>query len=566
ECDAACTDQPFILDTQSGFGQAKGLKLKFKGVPILYTPYLSFPISSQRKSGFLLPNIGQSGLNGLDISVPWYWNIAPAYDATFTPRILSRRGVMLDSLFRYLTPSSRGEMQIAHLPNDDLAGLNRTLLRWNNQTNLGERWRAFIDFTDISDGEYLEDLGGSLSSASVTHLDRTVGLAYQGPYWQARLRATNFQTIDNAIASDQVPYRVLPGLTVQGENTRLPGGLVARLDGAYERFERNVGTTGNRLHLAPEISWPLRRGGIYAEPSVSWSFTQYRLDNDGSGSDREQSRSLPIFSFESGLQLERELGNGGFLQTLEPRLFYVHIPFRDQTDLPVFDTIAPVTSIEQLFRRNRFLGIDRIGDTDQLTLGLTSRLLERASGRTLLTATIGQTRFLSSQAVTLPGEPAPEGESSDYIAELAINVWGNWNVDFSQQWSTERNETTKSEIRLQYLPGKNRVVNVAYRYRRDAIDQGDVSFSWPLASRWNVVGRYNYSFREETSLERFVGLEYESCCWGIRVVSRRYISRRDGTADNAIAIQLELKGLTSVGDPADKLLENGILGYRSTID
>ncbi len=180
---------------------------------------------------------------------------------------------------------------------------------------------------------------------------------------------------------------------------------------------------------------------------------------------------------------------------------------------------------------------------------------------TVLRATLGQTRYLSEQAVTLPGEIAPGGNSSDYIAELSLNIWGNWNVDLTQQWSTERSETTQSEVRLQYLPGDGKVVNLAYRFRRDAVDQGDISWSWPVSSRWNVVGRYNYSFLERASLERFVGIEYESCCWGLRIVSRRFISRRDGTADTSVAIQLELKGLTSVGDPADELLERGILGY-----
>ena len=178
-----------------------------------------------------------------------------------------------------------------------------------------------------------------------------------------------------------------------------------------------------------------------------------------------------------------------------------------------------------------------------------------------MSATIGQSRYLSEQAVTLPGVQPLAGNSSDYVAELSVNVWGNWNIDLAQQWNTERSETTKSEVRLQYRPGTRRVVNLAYRFRRDSIDQGDMSFSWPISSRWNAVGRYNYSFRDKTTLERFVGLEYESCCWGISLVSRRFISRRDGSSETAIAIQLELKGLTSVGDPVDELLERGILGF-----
>ncbi|MEO0575841.1 MAG: LPS assembly protein LptD [Pseudomonadota bacterium] len=554
------------LDTDAGFGEARNLKISFKGVPFMYTPYLSFPISAQRKTGFLLPDFGQSARNGIDISIPWYWNIAPSYDATITPRVLSRRGIQLDTRVRYLTGNSRGEAQIAHLPSDDLVGLNRTLLRWSNTTDFAGRWRAFADVTDVSDSQYLEDLGGSLSSASATHLNRTLGVGYFGRHWRVDARVTNYQTIDEVISTTEVPYRILPRIGLNGRWADLAGGLSFELDAEAGRYERAVGVTGSRMHVAPRLSLPLERNGLYIKPALSWAFTHYRLDEDISVSDREQTRSLPIASLDAGMKLERETGGGKYRQTLEPRLYYVHVPFRDQSALPVFDTIQPITSIEQLYRDNRFIGIDRIGDTDQVTLGLTSRLLNQQTGKTVVKATIGQSRYLSTQAVSLPGVEPLSGNSSDYIAELAVNVWGNWNVDFAQQWSTENSETSRSEVRLQYLPGGNRVVNLAYRFRRDAVDQGDISWSWPIASRWNVVGRYNYSFREDKTLERFFGVEYESCCWGIRLVSRRFISRRDGTSDSTISLQLELKGLTSVGDSADELLERGILGYRTNID
>ncbi|MEM7611636.1 MAG: LPS assembly protein LptD [Pseudomonadota bacterium] len=550
------------LDTKDGVGEASGLSLRFKGVPILYTPYLSFPISPQRKTGFLLPNVGQSARNGVDISTPWYWNIAPAYDATLTPRILSRRGVQLDTTVRYLTPTSRGNLQVAHLPSDDILNIDRTLFRWDNTSDFADRWRAFADVTDVSDNEYLEDLGGSLSSASATHLNRSIGLAYRGPSVQADARVTHYQTIDSLIGAADVPYQLLPGMRLRGRWDGLPYGFEFQIDSDLTAFDRDVGTTGQRYHIAPGFAWSFEHSGFYVRPQVNWQYTQYQLDNIEAGADDSITRSLPTATLDAGVRFERMLSGGQIRQTLEPHVYYVHVPFRDQSAIPVFDTIQPISSLEQLYRANRFIGLDRIGDTDQITVGITSRLLETDSGKTILAATIGQSRYLSEQAVTLPGSESFEGNSSDYIAELRMNVWGNWNVDFAQQWNSQRNETSKSEIRLQYLPGGRRVVNLAYRFRRDSVDQGDISWSWPIASRWNMVGRYNYSFREKTSLERFVGLEYESCCWGVRIVSRRYISRRDGTADTAIAIQLELKGLTSVGDPADRLLERGILGYR----
>ncbi|MEN7343006.1 MAG: LPS assembly protein LptD [Pseudomonadota bacterium] len=551
------------LDTDNGVGEANGLTLRFKGVPILYSPYLSFPISAKRKTGFLIPEISRSRRNGFTLGAPWYWNIAPAFDATITPRYLSSRGAQIDTTFRYLTPVSRGDIRVAYLPDDDILGIDRTLFEWQNTSNFAGRWQAFADVTDVSDTAYLEDLGGSLNSASATHLDRSVGLRYRGPYTQAEARLTHYQTIDALISADNEPYRLLPQIRANTLYDKLPGGVSLQLETELTAFDRDVGITGQRYHVAPSIGLDIERNGFYFRPKLQWLYTHYKLDQDTTTGDTSLTRSMPTAEFMTGLTLERDVDGGRYRQTLEPHLYFVHVPFRDQTDIPVFDTIVPIASIEQLYRSNRFIGLDRIGDTDQATFGITTRLISNEDGKSILTATLGQSRYLSEQAVSLPGVVDSVGNSSDYIAELRLNVWGNWNLDLSQQWNSERSETTKSEIRLQYLPGKDRVVNLGYRFRRDAIDQGDISFSWPISSRWNAVGRYNYSFREDTSLERFFGLEYESCCWGVKIVSRRFISRRDGTADSAIAIQLELKGLSSVGDSVDSLLENGILGYQT---
>ncbi len=244
---------------------------------------------------------------------------------------------------------------------------------------------------------------------------------------------------------------------------------------------------------------------------------------------------------------------------------YVNIPYREQSDLPVFDTITPDINLVQLYRKNRFLGVDRIGDTDQVSIGVTSRILDVATGRELMTATIGQTRYFGDRNVTLPGNSASTLESSDYIAQLRFLAWENVNFDIGHQWGTGTSGTTKSEARLQYQPAKNKILNIAYRFRRDSLEQGDLSWSWPVRKRWNFVGRYNFSFRDDEVLEQFFGLEYESCCWGLRLVSRRHISTRDGTRDSSFGLQLVLKGMTSVGTAADKLLERGILGYSADL-
>ena len=245
---------------------------------------------------------------------------------------------------------------------------------------------------------------------------------------------------------------------------------------------------------------------------------------------------------------------------------YVNVPFRDQDGLPVFDTIMPDLNLVQLFRKNRFLGADRIGDTEQYSIGITSRIIDVDSGEEKVTATIGQTRYLSDQLVTLPGETLIPQTSSDYIAEIRFLLFQNVNFDVGHQWSNTENGTTQSEARLQYRPDNNKILNLSYRFRRDSLEQGDVSWSWPLGQSWNFVGRYNYSFRDKESLEQFFGLEYESCCWGFRMVQRRYLSTRGGARDTSFGFQLVLKGMSSLGTAADKMLERGILGYSPDLN
>lgn len=551
------------LDTAAGVGEARNLRLEFQGVPILFAPYLSFPLTDARKTGFLVPGFGQSSRGGTDISIPYYWNIAPRYDATFTPRILTERGLQLDSQFRFLTRHSRGELNLEYLPDDNEAGRDRTFVSVFDRTVLAG-WRTLVDVRHVSDDAYFEDLGGSLSSASLTHLDRSITFDRPGEHWYLLARLQRYQTLESDIPELDEPYRRLPQLAALGRWPELTPWLSLFVEGELVRFDREVGATGWRLDTKPTLELPFGGEGLHFTPGLGYEYTRYALDEQPPTVDDDPDRALPIFSLDTGATFERPVANGrGWRQTLEPRVLYVHIPFRAQDDLPVFDTIEPDFNLVQIFRKNQFQGIDRIADTDQLSIGLTSRIIDEETGRELLSGTIGQTRYLSSQGVALPGGEPITADSSDFVAELGVNLYDNWNLEIGQQWNSEASETVKSEFRLQYAPGENRVLNLGYRFRRGSVEQSDVSLSWPLARRWNLVGRHNYSLRDDRTLEYFVGLEYESCCWGIRLVSRRYISRRDGTADASVALQLELKGLTSVGDPADQLLERGILGYSA---
>jgi LPS-assembly protein len=551
------------LDTSEGIGTAKGTKLRFKGVPVLYLPYFSFPISDARKSGLLTPEIGSSGRSGNELRVPIYWNIAPNYDALITPRLLTSRGVQLETQFRYLTRKNEGQITADYLPDDRILNQARHQVNLTHRTDFGRGWRNRVKFREVSDSQYFEDLGGSLSVSSITHLDRHVRFDYHSERLSLLAQAQDFQTIDDAIQPIDRPYRRVPQVVI---NANLPASfLELGLDSELVNFDRDVGVTGWRFNAAPSIAVPIRRPGWFFAPAIELDYTRYELDNTLPGEPTDISRTVPIASVDTGLILERTMASSSRLQTIEPRLLYVNIPFRDQDALPVFDTITPDFNLVQLFRKNRFLGVDRIGDTEQVSFGVTSRILDVSSGRELLSATVGQTRYFDDRQVALPGMPVATSESSDYVAQLQFLLLDNVNFGFGHQWGTGDNGVTKSEARLQYRPANKKIINLAYRYRRESLEQGDLSWSWPLAKRWNFVGRYNYSFRDEQALEQFFGLEFESCCWGLRLVTRRFISTRDGTRDSSFGLQLVLKGMTSVGTAADKLLERGILGYSADL-
>ena len=553
------------LDTIRGVGSAKGVKLRFQGVPIFYAPYLSFPVGDARKSGVLSPQIGSTNRSGTEFVLPYYWNIAPNYDATITPRYLSDRGLQLQTQFRYLTKQSSGRLDVEDLPNDNMFGESRTMMRLRHRTNFDNDWRNRINFYQVSDNQYFEDLGGTLSSSSTTHLERNLIFEHYTDTISLFGQFQDYQTLDDAILPEDTPYRRVPQLLMNGVWPHEWLGTRLRFDGELVNFQRATGVTGWRLNMVPEVALPISRPGWFITPAVSFDFTQYELQNTEPGQRTSPSRALPIGSLDVGMVLERDMKNGGGhrIQTLEPRVLYVHVPYRDQGDLPVFDTITPDLNLVELFRKNRFLGVDRIADTDQVSVGITSRVIDGSTGRELLTATIGQTRYLSASGVTLPGEPLITNDTSDYVAEVHFSIHDNIKLDFGHQWGQEDRGTKWSQARLQYRPASNEVLNLSYRYRRDTLKQGDISWSWPLGSRWNFVGRYNYSFRDEEALEQFFGIEYESCCWGLRLVTRRHLSTRDGTRESSVGLQLILKGMSSVGTAADDMLERGILGYSA---
>jgi LPS-assembly protein len=565
-CPAEQTDWELMasdidLDIDAGFGTARRVKIEFKGVPILYAPYLSFPIDERRKSGFLTPSFSERDRIGLDIAVPYYLNLAPNYDLTLEPRLMSMRGLQLNTEFRYLLESGEGQLDFDYLPNDSDVDITRHAFTLRHRTFFGEGWRMLTNIEDVSDAAYFEDLGDSQTLASQTHLDRYLDFNHRTLNSSLRIRLQGFQTIDTSIVDEDRPYRRVPQILYRG---RWSGNLL-RFESRNELvlFDRDVGVTGWRMDSIEEIGLDFERSGMFLRPAVALRQTNYWLDDIGTGQEDTFSRTLPVSSLDGGLIFERDPGETGrWIQTLEPRMLYVRVPFEDQSGLPVFDTIIPDFNLVQLFRKYQYVGADRVADSDQLSVGITTRLIDSDTGEERLAATLGQTRYLSDQSVALPGALPSTADASDYIAEVSATIADAWKVRMDYQWNSETNETARAEMSFQYAPEPGRLAGFSYRYRDGLLEQGDLSLVWPIGQSWRIIGRYSFSFLDDEPLDRFLGWEYEACCWRLRVIGRRYISRRSGESDSSISVQLQLKGFSDPGDPPELLLDRGILGYQ----
>ncbi|MCC7200830.1 MAG: LPS assembly protein LptD [Gammaproteobacteria bacterium] len=547
------------IDRAGQQGTGRDVRIDFQGVPILYTPWISFPVGQARKSGFLFPTFGQSDRHGVELGVPYYFNLAPNYDLTLEPRLYSKRGIDLGAKFRYLTTSSRGKFTGDVLPSDDVANRDRAYARLEHVTDFLPDLRLTADLAQASDSAYFEDFALGPEGTSVTYLKRFARVDYRGQGWRFRGLVDDFQTIDETIDPLDRPYSRLPQLVLSGGWPLGQGGLRGDVDGELSWFQRNEGVTGARFDVEPRLSLPLRGAGYFIEPLVGFRHTQYNLRDTAPGVDDAPSRSLPLASLDAGLVFERDAGKKR-VQTLEPRVLYTYVPYRDQASLPIFDSGLPDLDLVQLFRPNRYVGADRVGDANQLAAGLTTRLVERASGRQYLAATIGQAFYFETPKVLLPGERAGRN-SSDVVGQLALTAYRNWSVDLGMQWAPDTSNTVRSLVNLQYRPSGDRVINLGYRYDEGSIEQWEASAAWPLGKSWQLYGRHVYSLRDKSALDTFLGFEYRACCWRARVYARKYVSSRTGQTDTSIALQLELNGLSSVGVPADAFLERSIRGY-----
>jgi LPS-assembly protein len=554
------------IDQKSQQGKGRNVRVDLKGVPILYTPVISFPVGDARKSGFLFPSFGNSDKSGFEVGVPYYFNLAPNYDLTLTPFLLSRRGFGLGVDYRYLTERSQGKIGTDYLPGDDLSNSDRRLSTITHQTDFTDRLRLDADLADASDSRYFEDFGLGPDGTSITFLDRQMHLAWLGDGWRLDGRVQDYQVIDLTVAELDRPYSRLPQVAFTGL-WPLPAGFEASFDAETVWFERETGVTGLRGDAMPRIAWGLRGAGYHLEPSAAWRVTGYELSDTAPAADDSPHRSAPILSLDSGLVFERESGERDqFVHTLEPRLRYTWIPFRDQDDLPVFDTALPDLNLVQLFRANRYVGADRLGDANELAAGLTTRLVRAESGQQYLAATIGQRFYFESPRVVLPGEVAETRSASNLVGEVELTAWRSWTARAAVEWDAEQSNTLRGEASVQYHPSPDTVATFGYRSREGLLEQWDAGFAWRVSPSWQLYARQVYSTLEDKSIDRFAGFEYSGCCWRLRLLGRNYVSNRTGESDNSILLQVELTGLSSVGTRSDTFLERGIRGYSPASD
>jgi LPS-assembly protein len=589
-----------VLDTHDKIGTGRDARVDFMGVPLMYLPWLSFPLSSERKSGFLFPSIGTTSINGVQLSTPYYWNIAPNADFTFEPTLYSKAGADLGGDLRQMTEDQRGELDWNYLPYDQAYGASRSRVQLTELADLPWDWRLNVSAANVSDRQYFEDFSNGPEGASTAFLERRATFSHRSEHWSIDAEAQQYQTIDYTLAEPDRPYASVPHLAADADYALGPNGMFRY--GFYSELVNfqhvetpEAVTTGWRGDFMPLASLDLTGPGYFLRPGFAWRATQYELDTLGPGQVKHSpSRTLPITSVDTGLLFERSAGSHEQRRlTLEPRLMYLEVPYRSQDQLPVFDTAIPdLINPVELFRTNRYVGADRVSDANQVSVGLTSRLLDAQSGQQFIAGTVGQIYYFEIPRVTLPGEAPITYGRSDFVAQLSLAAFEDWSADAGVQWDPENRRAERTTVNLQYKPAPKALINLAYRYERfttttelipqsvdgteelvstpvqQGYDQVEFSAAWPIKRTWEVFLKEVYSLRDPEqphgqALESFVGFEYRACCWRVRLGARRYVNSHDPTAGQTTGIwlQLELAGLAGVGSASDSFLREEIRGY-----
>ena len=556
-----------IIDRDRDVGVARGATIEFMGTPIFYSPYLSFSLHQERKTGFLTPHYGSGSSTGAEVTLPFYINIAPNRDATIAPRIMTRRGILVDGELRYLEPTYRGELRAAVLPNDDARGGEQ---RWGYQVRhaqtLPTGWDGALRLQRVSDDNYFTDLGTKVSQTSLVQLpsDLTIGrVANWGSAGSYSVDAIvqRWQTLQvDPLAPVTPPYNRLPQISLAAVRQDL---LHTDLDflAQYSAFDHPTLVSGQRALAYPSLSLPLSTSYAYFTPKAGVTLTRYLVAENTSGY-ATQDRTVPIFSADSGMTFERPatLWGTSYFQTLEPRLYYLYIPFRDQSSIPVFDSAQQDINFATIYGENQFSGWDRINDANQITVGVSSRLIASDNGAQRLRVGVAQRYYFEPQQVTLPGVAPRSGDTSDLLAALVGSVAQYWTVNAGLQYNTDISQMQKFNIGTRYLPRQGQVLNLSYRETRDVLQQTDISAQWPMGKGWTALGRWNYSLLDHRTLEGLAGAEYNGDCWVLRLVAHRFVTTTQA-AQMSYFVQLELNGVSRIGSNPLEAVRRNIGGY-----
>lgn len=573
------------IDEYDQMATGTGASFHFMGIPVMGLPWITFPISNERRSGFLTPTYGMSTGRGVDISVPYYFNIAPNYDMTLTPRLMTKRGVMLETESRFLYNGLTGTLNYDYLPDDDVFKDDRYSVRYLGDYSHG-KLSAHIDYNRVSDDEYVSDFSGNVRESSESVLPQEYFLRYDEKFWNLSLNVTKNQTLDVEGITYYKPYEREPQIQLNSFVGDWYGWEIATNLEAT-KFTSATRVEGSRFVIDQSVSYPIREAGWFLVPKAGFLGTWYNLDNlDRSHySDKNPNRTLPIFSLDAGLMLDRDsswFGRDAY-QTLEPRLFYAYIPYRNQDAIPIFDSTIADLNFATLFSENTFSGYDRISEANQLTVAFTTRYIDKQSGVELFRAALGQRQYFDDQRVGFPDLNNSthasqlglrEGDNrSDLLASVGARLTRTVTANANAQYSSSDSKFVKVNTGLRWQPKPYSIVGLYYRYNYssetvsneyydDNIKQVDLAAQWPITDRLYTLFRYNYSLKKSKPIEMMAGVEYLHDCWTLRFVTQRYTTASNSEESNFF-LQLELNGLGSIGSSPLSELKRNIKGYQS---
>lgn len=618
------------LNRATGRGVARNVTITVDDFPIFYTPYLNFPINKKRKTGFLFPELGHSNISGFNFGLPFYWNIAPNYDATITPQFYSKRGVLTEGLFRYLTTNSVGEINGSFIPNDkafkqfqstasatyagqpainnfglnDLlnASDNRYAFNLNNATQFNQQWAASLNYSTVSDDYFYQDFGSAPAELTTNQLLQQATIDYTGTNWNFSGMLQGYDTLHpvNRVPLDNL-YSRLPELDFNGSYPNFYGDLGFTMQNQAVYFTRSMGpgdlTTpplAGRYNTQPGINLAIYKPYGYLIPTLQLAATGYNIQNQIPNEPANISRALPIFDVDSGLYFDRNVTIGGndYDQTLEPRLYYLYVPYNNQNNIPIFDTAVTPFTYSQLFQTNRFSGTDRIGDANQISLGLTTRFIDQTTGTEKFHLSIGQIYYFENRRVTVCNTPdctdfgtglgatANTSYSSPIAGQVSYHFIPTLSANGDMAWDPHERQFDTGDFYFQYAPDGQHLLNFGYNFLRNGdiipnvpvgssqnnLNLGTVSFAFPISDAWSTVGIWTYDISQQHSQSYLGGLEYNTCCWAARILGGRTFTalNQNGTPTytNGVYIQWELKGLANF-DPMNtsSLLTSQIPGY-----